>query len=409
MRPTRPSPLRPAARRPSALRAALLTLLTLLVACAGGRAPADPAPGTGANSGEDDVPDVSPDSGDPTDTAAPQAPTLGVRVEEPALALAPGGHLRVAAVPLRFGGASGGPELGAALSIGELIEGAAELGLPIQAPEAHMGGLARAYPEVQGALYGLVVYVPDESGAFREGLPLLGVALDRLLLFRLPGEAPAGWPEGWSLVDSGMAGMYAPNRCLYDSTEPLLWREAEGYPRFSPLSDGVRIALRGRAAALDLEIDLAALEPSLDRLALMPLQRAIGADPTLALLDDLARPAEGTLAFTLEAPPPADHDLSRDPDWRHTFAYGLPYGDLDGSGAWSEADDTPGAGLCVAGLPVGLRYQRPVQSWRGLRLLDCYGAQVGWRLAHNDVSIGAERTLPAEDARRLASDPTCGL
>lgn len=395
--------------RPVWAAGALLPLLALGCSAeksgeADEKAEADSASPTGADGGADGADGGDTGPGEPVETLP-----LRVAVTEPAGAGA--GPVRVSLVPLDFGAGLGGPRLGAPIAEGAVEEGVAVLALPVAVPATELDGLARALPGVQGALYGLVAWAPaGEDAVFAEGEALLGVALDRLLLFRGPGEAPAGWPEGWSVVDSGMAGMYEPNRCLYDTTEPLLWREAEGYPRFFTLDEAVPLTLRGREAGLAVDLQLGALSGGQGRYGLVPHQLAVGADPELeAVFDEpLPPPGEG-LGFTLDAPPPAAHDLTADPDWRHTLAYGVPYVDIDGDERWSASDPMPEVGTCHERTPVAFRYTRPVTTWRGLRLLDCYSGQVGWRLVRWDAGVGNEVYLPAEAGLALRSEDGCAL
>ena len=400
---------------PRALRGGAAPLLLLMVGCQGADAPgSSPKGGGDSGAGGVSLDGAGGDGGEGDDTALPggdPGPTLQVVVGEPAGAAMAGAPVRVALIPLDFGGGGGGPRLGGPIAEGAVVDGVAALVLPERIEADALDALARAHPGVQGALFGLVAYAPTaEGGSFAEGQPLLGLALDHLVLFRAPGEAPAGWPEAWSVVDTGMAGMYAPNRCLYDTTEPLLWREAEGYPRFAAVTAPVPLLLRGREAGLDVEITLGLMPDAPDRYALVPHQLAVDPEAGLTPVVDLPLPEPGSpLGFALRAPPDDAHDLTSDPDWRHTLAYGVPYVDGDASGGWTGADPAPRVSTCADRMSVAFRYTRPVSTWRGLRLLDCYSGQVGWRLVRWDEAVGNEVYLPAEAALALRSEDGCSL
>jgi hypothetical protein len=87
----------------------------------------------------------------------------------------------------------------------------------------------------------------------------------------------------------------------------------------------------------------------------------------------------------------------------------VPYVDGDASGGWTGADPAPRVSTCADRMSVAFRYTRPVSTWRGLRLLDCYSGQVGWRLVRWDEAVGNEVYLPAEAALALRSEDGCNL
>ncbi len=367
--------------RPWDFRCLALPTLGYLVSCSGVHGGA--APRKGEDTG---VPETGgPDEGGGEDSASPPR-YITIRLRDIPVG-AP--ELAVSLVPLSFGTLDGLPERGAAMVTETVVAGEVSLELPESPPELHIGGLARAWPEVQGALYAVVAFPAAEATSWRDGVPVAGLNFSRWLMWRAPGEAPDGWPEGWSWVDSGMGGMHAPNRCLADTTEPLLWREAAGYPLFYPVEEGLDLALRGLPVSLSVVAEGA--EGSA-RVALVPHQRILGEEPDLSVFLDEPL-AEGRWEVTLNDGPPTEHDLSSDLDWRHTLSWALPYQDGDGDGAWSEADGRQAEGLCVGGHLAGLRYARTVSSWRGARFLDCYGAQVGWSLVQFDESWESWVTL----------------
>lgn len=361
---------------------------------------------SGGGGGSDGSTDDGLDSG-----ASPDTVSVQVRVHEPSNAIDVSTPLRVSLIPVGFGESVGGPRLGVPLADAPVVDGVATLTLPEALPADALDGLARAIPDAQGAIFALVAWQPvDDVAEFAEGQPLLGVALDRLVLYLAEGDMPPGWTRGWSLLDSGMAGMYAPNRCLYDTTEPMLWRESEGYPRFYGLYAGVDLLLRGRPAALELAVQFGLLSSAPERYSLVPHQLAAGTDPSVRAEFDVPLPAPGVpLSALLDRAPPDNHDLTGDPDWRHTLAYGVPYVDIDDSGSWSAEDPAPTIGTCVDRMSVAFRYTRPVSTWRGLRMLDCYSGQVGWRLVRWDESVGNEVYLPAESGLSLRVEDGCGI
>ncbi len=324
----------------------------------------------------------------------------------------PVGALRVALVNIVFDGA-GSPDLGISVDTVDVVYGGFSLDLPAEPPSTHIVGLARAWPEAQGALYAAIVYQPPEDNpeaTFREGLPLRGTALDQLVVWIDPDATslPAGWPTGWSVVDSGMSGMHAPNRCLFDTSEPLLWREHDGYPLFSPLDTGLDVLLRGTPTSLDLVGDATDRPEGADRMVGVPTQVAYGTDPTLAPVYDTA--VSAGLSVHLSEPPPEDHDVNTDPDWRHTLAVGVLYADDDGTGSWSlDGDTTLGRTHCTEREPVFARYTREVSSWRGYRFLECYGGTAGWRAVVFDDTIGNYRYLDPSLARNLQITSACSL
>ena len=381
------------------MRAPLSLLLPLLQACARPVGPGGAEAAPEEKPGDSAPPD---DSGAPPDTGPPPPPALRVAAELPAGAALPA-DLALSLVPVAFTGA-GDPELGGAVARAAPDPAlVAVLELPGAPPSAHLRELSRAHPGLQGALYAVVAHRADAGRGWVDGDGIWGLAFHAFALWIDPaGPRPEGWPGGWSVVDLGMAGMYAPNRCLLDSSEPLTWREAEGYPVFSPLDGGLRLGLAGVPAALELRADPDPIGPAADRWAGLPLRAATGEDPTLEPFFDGPMGPDGGVHARLDAAPPAAHDLGTPGGWNHAMEVVVPYVD-GGDGSWGPGDAPTGASLCAGGDRAWLRYTHPVGDWRGARLLDCYGGTVGWRVIVYDDLIGNYRYLPPEAPLRLAA------
>ncbi len=328
----------------------------------------------------------------------------------PAEGTAFGAPLTAAAVAFRFGE---GPATGATLASARLgapslrDTARARLALPETAPARDLADLGA---DATGAVYALLVFEDaDGDGAWTEGETLAGLATDRWLLWiAVPPDAGAGaglLERGWNLVDLGLQGTYEDDRCLLDTDVVLDWRE--GWPRAADPADAVAVALHGLPASLSLagEVALEAFED--DALAAIPYQRLAGTDDALDPFFDVPL-RDGAFAATLDAAPPDAADVGADPDWRYALGYPLAYRDAAGDG-WSPDDPLSGATPCHEGRPVAVRYTRPVRSWKGWRLLDCYGATVGWRAVVQDPDTGQPRFLDAEAAATLRLDGTCSL
>lgn len=267
------------------------------------------------------------------------------------------------------------------------------------------------HPDALAAFYLLLVFEDaDESGTWEEGERIAGGALDRWLVW-LEGEVPEGWPRGWSVVDLGLAGQYKPNRCLSDSTLILTAREEDGYPVFYDLDSAVAVRLRGLEADLTLAGSMSGLEAEHDRFLSLPYQ-ALTAE-TIADYDpvfDVAA-AEGAFSVALTEAPPEAHVYTSDASWRYSVHVNLLFEDVDGDGAWDhEADDLTPATTCAGGLWTYARYTWPVSDYRGLRFLDCYEGQVGWRTALTDPDSGSTVYMSSAESAALEVDPaSCSL
>jgi hypothetical protein len=320
--------------------------------------------------------------------------------------------LRVSLVHASFDG-SGPPDLGLGLDT-VTAEGARfTLELPARPPDSLVVELAREWPEARGTVYLPIVYEAedgDPEATFRDGHLIRGAGLDQLVVWLDPAATalPAGWRTGWSVVDTGMAGMHEPNRCLFNTSEPLLWREHAGYPHFSALDGGLDLLLRGLPTTLELAGDSSARAEGTDRIAGVPFQVATGEETDLEAVFDTA--LGETYAAVLDTAPPEDHDTTGDPDWRYTQAIALLYTDADRSGDWSLAGDgatTTGYTHCLDDEPVLLRYTREPRSWKGYRFLDCYGGTAGWRGIVLDADIGNYAYVEPAEMLRLQTGPRC--
>lgn len=295
-----------------------------------------------------------------------------------------------------------GPLLETTLSVAPLNEdGRWAVELPQAAPEEHIGALSRMDTSLTGALYAIVAfYDADGDGAFTEGEPLRGASFDRMLLW-LSGEPPEGYPLGWSVVDSGFAGQYEPNRCRLDTTEPLLWRSAQGYPVFYGLSDMVSMRLSGVEVGLHLAGSVPDAQDGVFGVVGLPYQAFSG-----GVSDRIYTVAVSGQRFEaqLDAPPPDTHYVGGDPDWAYTYHFNLLFRDLDQDQVFDYTEEVEGSTTCINDQPVYTRYTRPVHSWRGYRFLDCYGGTVGWRSVQIDPDSSAVRYLSAEESTSLVLD-----
>ncbi len=343
--------------------------------------------------------------------------------------------LSVAAVEVRFGVLFGEDLVtrGSVSSAEVKSDGTFVLGLPEAPPDSAVTALSNVYEDtLRGALYWVVVFEDvdgdghldvaedeNENGQLDAGEDhdgdgqlstaedrVLGADMERWLVYLSANETPgdtgqsAGWPLGWSLVDLSLSGQYEPNRCLYDTTEPLLWMTAHGQEAvFYDLSEGVEVPLAGLAASLTMAGELGILA---DGVVALPYQHLVQGEDLEKVFDTRvdANAYEGTV---LE-PPPASHDINNDPDWRYTYAIPVPYTDLVHDEEYTEADDLENATLCAGDQQVYLRYTRPVANYRGYRFLECYGATVGWRMATTDGESGAPIFWNAAQSRSADFD-----
>ena len=266
-------------------------------------------------------------------------------------------------------------------------------------------------PELLAAFYLPLVYEDaDGDGAWTAGEVVIGAGLERFVAW-LGGTVPEGWPAGWSTVDLGMSGQYKPNRCLMDSSLVMTAREDEDYPVFTELSEGVEVRLRGLPAVLSLGGEMSDLGAEHERFLAISYQ-AIAEGP-LADYPPVFDVAAGNGPFEValsEAPPEAEV-WSNDASWRYSVHVPLLYADLDGSGAWTaEADQLTAASTCTDGVWAYARHTWPVVDYRGLRLLDCYQGQVGWRMAYTDPDSGSSTYLDSAGSLDLVVDPgSCSL
>ncbi len=320
------------------------------------------------------------------------------------------GPLAVSAVHMNFLG--GSVALGGSLDTVQLDgSGAFTLSLPGSPPESHRAALSPAdHPDVTGALYALPVFVPDDpdSAVFYEGQVIRGLPFDRFAVWLDPATVgDTGWPGGWSLVDTGMGGSYEPPLCHLGSTQPLTWRWYDGFPVFYGLDSGVDVRLRGLLASLDIEGTVSGDVGELDRMAAIPQQVAIGEDTSLAPLADMA--LTGTFEASLTEVPSDDYDLSDASDWRFSMSLLLRYAD-DRDGQWTFSEDAGQTTLmsaCDGPRPVYARFTREVSTWMGMRLLDCYEGQAGWRLVTLNESTRSYTYLSDRDSQALMASESC--
>jgi hypothetical protein len=352
-----------------------------------------------------------PDSDDsPGDSVDDTAPPFGSFLVLPSVPEGTQleGEAMLSLVHVSFGD---GPAIGRTVASATLALEGVRMDLPWPPPEddaVDLGGSGG----ISGALYALVAHRDEDGdGAWGEGERVLGIAMDRWLLFVHSIEDDHGHcvVNTWREVDLGIAGQYEPNRCALDTTWPLEWMTDQGYPvYFQPYDDPIELPLRGLEAGLELEGSVVDQPEEPLRLAALPYphftERSVEPGFDLAL-------EQGGERFTasLSEEPPVEDDVGSDPDWRYTMHLLLPYADADTSGAWSDGDELEGASTCLEGELAWARYTRAVSSYRGYRFLDCYSGTVGWRVAHYGDSGGVEY-LGSEQARRLMLDfPGCRL
>jgi hypothetical protein len=348
--------------------------------------------------------ETGPEPDDSQDSTPPAGPTLALLLtlpEDTSLV----GALTVGAVEVHFGQ---GPALGPTIASAAAGEGSAALTLPAAPDDPPNAVLGHAVP-AEGVLYLLAAFSDvDGDGAFSEGEPLLGVALDRLLLWlHAESDESAAPPlDEWRLVDLGIAGQYAPNRCALDSSWPMEWMQDRGYPVYHDLDEPVTLTLRGLEARLTIAGSVEDLPSGTWRLAALPYpwvgKRAVTAAFDLTI-------ADGATSFSadLAEAPPAEDDVGADPDWRYTMHLPLLFADTDESGGWSAKDTLQGTTACYDGRWAWARYTRSVASYRGYRFLDCYGGTAGWRAAHYDASGYLEYLSSAQAQSLVLDGATC--
>jgi hypothetical protein len=387
-------------------------LLLALVACT---SPGPKGQGAGANdtgdaNGDDDSADDGADDTSADDTADPTPIVVQGQVATERFTDLPQG-LWVSAVPVEFGR---GPLLHPAAASGPVdSEGRFTLTLPTQPLLSDQYEVGEFQPlDVSGATLVLFLHASD-GDAYAEYDPILGLALDQMLVW-LDGTAPDhDWPAGWSVVDSGMAGTYDGGRCLSDTRLPLQWRSESAYPSFDPIEGTtLTLALPGAAADLDVSATVAPLPEGVDRLAALPYDVVFAGAESPEPAWDTAL-SEGALAWSPTAIPPDEADVTQSPYWRYalyvplTYMDGGPDGEADGG--WTP-DDTPDGGtFCSAdGDRVMLRYSRPVTNWQGYKLMECQGGTVGWRVvSRTDAGLWSGYLDGADGNALVVNAETC--
>ncbi len=99
-----------------------------------------------------------------------------------------------------------------------------------------------------------------------------------------------------------------------------------------------------------------------------------------------------TFSLTLSEAPPDEAWITSDPDSNYALGIPQPYTDTDKSGGYSDGDDRRISTTCLDGDEAIARYTKPVTSWRGWRLIECYEGNAGWRLVTR-ASDGGWRTF----------------
>ncbi len=369
-----------------------LLLLSLLAGCHCGPAP------------ESEPPSESGESGDTEDSGVIAPVEILVVVEEPedTLVHAPPA---LAVVQVGFGD---GPSIGATIAAAT-GDGTETLALPDTAPPEHLEALGNLYLPVSGALYMIIAFEDDGDGAYQEGERVLGVAMDRWVMWYeldlgIDDSGGATPVRSWRVVDLGIAGQYAPNRCALDTSWPLEWMMDLGFPQYHPVDEPITVTLRGLEADLSLAGNIVDLPEDPLRFAALPYPH-VGEREVQAGFDQSVGAGQASFEAELVEAPPAEDDVGADPDWRYTMHLLMPYADSDGSGAWNLDDELEGSATCLDGEHAWARYTRPVSSYRGFRFLDCYSGTVGWRLVRYADSGGVEY-LSSSQAEQLVLDFT---
>ena len=367
-----------------------LGLVALLAGCSCGPGP------------ESQPPEESGESGDSRDSGA-HGPAVQLTLVVPEDAHFEGAAT-VSLVHVSFGD---GPAIGQTIASVETSELEPSLLLPSAAP-AELVTALEGSGELTGALFALVVHRDSNAdGAWREGEPLLGIAMDRWLLW-LASTCnvcdTANVTDEWRVVDLGIAGQYEPNRCALDTSWPMEWMSDQGYPLDHPLDQAIELPLRGLEADLQIQGSISGLVRDDLRLGVLPYPH-LGEGEVVPQLDQQLEPAQADFQASLSAEPPSEDDVGADPDWRYTMHLLLPFADSDGSGGWSLGDELEGSSTCLGGELAWARYTRAVDSYRGYRFLDCYSGTVGWRPAHYAEHGGIEY-LSSEQGRGLVLDFT---
>jgi hypothetical protein len=355
------------------MRSALL----LLVACQttpGGKGPA-PTDDTGVG-----VDSAAPDDtgGDPRpdDTGSPTPIVVTGVVSAGDL---PDG-LQVSLVPALFGL---GPELLAPLATTTPDPtGAFAFSLPPEPPNGHKYEVGEFQPlDVFGTTYLVIASIDADGDGFTAGDPILGVALDGLVVWTDATAAEKGWPTGWSVVDTGLSGTYGSGRCFSDTDLPLQWRREAPYPVFAAVDDApVTVPLLGQPRALSLSASVSGVPEGSDRMGLLDYREVFQGIPGLDLATDDARPAT-TWDVDLTTAPDPSADLVSNATQAYALYVPLAYADVDASGGWTVGDTPDGSTLCSeAGDRLLVRYTREPTSWQGYKLLDCRAGTAGWRV-----------------------------
>ncbi len=330
----------------------------------------------------------------------PELPITIVEVDDAAV----GTPTTLALVHVGFGD---GPLVGDTLVSVPATVGDQALPLPSEVPDDHLAELS-PQDAIGGALYMVVVFWDqDEDGVFSEGERMYGVAMDRWVLWLDTDcwECDTDQPvDSWQVVDLGIAGQYAPNRCALDASWPLEWMQDQGYPVYHDLDESISVVLRGGESDLELAGDVVDLSQDALQLAALPYPWLNHRDAESAF-DQALAPDQDSFTANLSSEPPEEDDVGSDPDWRYTMHLVLPYTDVDGSGGWTLGDTVEGSSTCVGGELAWARYTRAVSTYRGFRFLDCYQGNVGWRLAHYDEE-GSIEYLSSEQAQQLQMDFT---
>lgn len=248
------------------------------------------------------------------------------------------------------------------------------------------------WPLLQTATYFPMAFDDeDEDGAYTEGEPIVGLSLDRWLMW-VEGPGPEGWPQGWTVID--------PNLDQADADPSFLGISAESEVVLRGLENtSLTIAGTWEAPTPHATLGLAGIDYHW-------VSEGEGDDRTV--FDESL--ADGSFDVDADRRPSATHFFEHPAlGLRYALEAPLVYDDDDGSGAWSPEEGWTGATACYEGQPVLLRYLEPPVFMGQAQALETRGWSAGYRLftGYDGVDLGTELTVA--QAQSLVLDTDCTL
>ncbi|MFT4975267.1 MAG: hypothetical protein ACI8S6_001154 [Myxococcota bacterium] len=361
------------------------------------------------------TPDTAPHTDTATDTAvdtgtvpSPQLGTITGTVRLPEGATDPGGLL-LGLVGMEFSDAA----LLDTLTTAPISAGSDySIDLSTPPPEALIVELEpSALPGLLGVIFLPVAFIDDGDGRYLPGEQIAGGSLSRLVVW-LEGDVPSKYTYGWNIIDTGLSGTYETGNCLYETSNPLVWRSNynRDYPVIYGLDEQVDVDLFG----LEADVTLAGTATGLlkdERLTLLSYQTLFSGskDETWDPLQDLSL-TDGAFSADFADPPDRAYDVSPDPSWDYALLFGVTYQDGDGSGGYTPGEGSSDASLCVNNSLAALRYTWPVSTYRGWRLMECYSVHAGWRVVTRETDgTWAKARTDAEAAAVVIDSSVCSF